>query len=88
MKPEIKVTREWSYLRVRSMCIRHEYYTYGDNEDYTHMLEWVQRLYPNAENLYFIAEDIRKHSSPGLTVESIMYDLERETVTTYFKVNV
>ena len=86
MTPNIEVTRTWSAASVRSMCINHSFYTCGDNEDYSHMLDWVDRLYPSTETLFFIAEDIRKHSTYGIPVESIMFDLEREAVITYFEV--
>ena len=61
--PNITVNRQWTRYTVRQTCIKHDLYTCGDNEDYDHMLSWVERLYPNVENLYFIAEDIQKHSN-------------------------
>lgn len=84
--PNIAVNRRWSGMSVRQTCIKHDLYTCGDNEDYEHMLNWVERLYPNTENLYFIAEDIQKHSDDQ-TITNIMFCLEQEAVTTTFEID-
>ena len=52
------------------MCIDHDYYVCGTNEDYEHMLNWIDRLYPNPVNMYFIAEDIRKNSANDLLLKA------------------
>ena len=84
--PNIAVNRRWSGMSVRQTCIKHDLYTCGDNEDYEHMLNWVERLYPNTENLYFIAEDIQKHSKDQ-TVTNVMFLLERDAVMTTFEID-
>lgn len=81
----ITVNRRWSTSRVREVCIENDLYTCGDNEEYEHMLSWVKRLYPNVENLHFIAENICKHSK-GQTVTNIMYLLEKDAVVTTFEI--
>jgi len=83
--PNITTRRSWSAGSVRAACIRHDLYTAGDTEDYDHMLSWVERLYPNTDNLYFIAEDIKKHSDEQ-TITNVMFILEREAVTTTFEI--
>ena len=84
--PNIADNRRWSGMSVRQTCIKHDLYTCGDNEDYEHMLNWVERLYPNTENLYFIAEDIQKHSKDQ-TITNVMYLLEKDAVTTTFEID-
>ena len=84
--PNIAVNRRWSGMSVRQTCIKHDLYPCGDNEDYEHMLNWVERLYPNTENLYFIAEDIQKHSKDQ-TITNVMYLLEKDAVTTTFEID-
>ena len=84
--PDIAVNRRWSGMSVRQTCIKHDLYTCGDNENYEHMLNWVERLYPNTENLYFIAEDIQKHSKDQ-TITNVMYLLEKDAVTTTFEID-
>ena len=84
--PNIQVTRQWSAASVRNVCIENNYYTCGDNEDYEHMLNWVERLYPNTDNMYFIAQDIAKHSADDLPISSIMFQLERSAVSTFFQI--
>ena len=84
--PNITVNRQWTRYTVRQTCIKHDLYTCGDNEEYDHMLSWVERLCPNTENLYFIAEDIQKHSKDQ-TVTNVMFLLEKDAVTTTFEVD-
>lgn len=86
MNPTITTNRRWSAMRVRETCIKHDLYTAGDCEDYEHMLDWVRRLYPNAENLYFIARDIQKHSHDQ-TITNIMFLLEQDAVVTTFEID-
>ena len=85
LTPKITTTRRWSAMSVRETCIKHDLYTCGDNEDYEHMLSWVERLYPNTENLYFIAEDIQKHSKDQ-TITNVMFLLEKDAVSTTFEI--
>ena len=84
--PKITENKHWSPASVRKACIDNDLYTRGDNEDYEHMLDWVRRLYPNTENLYFIAEDIVKHSKDQ-TVTNVMYILANNAVITSFEID-
>ena len=83
---EVTVNRFWSISSVRDMCIKNNLYTCGDNDEYEHMLSLVRRLYPNVENIYFVAENICKHSKEQ-TITNVMYMLENEAVTTTFEIN-
>lgn len=84
--PNITINRTWTAGTVQQACINNDLYTAGDNEDYEHMLSWVRRLYPDTENLYFVAEDIVKHSKDQ-TVTNVMFILEQEAVTTTFEID-
>lgn len=83
--PKITSSRRWSADSVRLACIKNGLYTRGSREDYDHMTNWVDRLYPNSENLYFIACDIQKHSEDQ-TITNVMFLLERDAVTTTFEI--
>lgn len=83
--PNITENKFWDAESVREMCIRHRLYTCGDSEEYEHMLNWVSRLYPNTENLYFIAKDIKEHSEDQ-TISNVMFILHKEAVTTVFDI--
>ncbi len=85
MTPEIEINRTWNIDSVRNTCIKNSLYTQGTSEEYEHMLSWVKRLYPNTENLYFIANDIMNHSEEQ-TITNIMFLLEREAVTTTYEI--
>ena len=84
--PNITINRTWTAGAIQRACINNDLYTVGDNEDYEHMLSQARRLYPNTENLYFIADDIVKHSEDQ-TVTNVMFILEREAVTTTFEID-
>ncbi len=84
-KPEIKEFKIWNADSVRRACIMNSLYTCGNVEDYEHMLSWVDRLYPDTENLYFIAQDIVNHSD-GETVNSVMFILANKAVTTTYQI--
>ncbi len=83
--PKIETKRIWNWDRVRTTCVKNQLYTAGSNEDYMHMLDWVDRLYPNLENMYFIAEDICKHSDDQ-TISNVMFILERDAIITVFDI--
>ena len=84
--PEIKITRKWSLGSVRDACIKNNLYTCGDCEEYDHMLNWVERLYPSTENMYFIANDIVEHSEDQ-TISNVMFILEKDAIDTFFEID-
>ncbi len=84
--PEIKITRKWSLGSVRDACIKNNLYTCGDCEEYDHMLNWVERLYPSTENMYFIANDIVEHSEDQ-TISNVMFVLEKDAINTFFEID-
>lgn len=77
-------TKHWSIESVRRACIKNDLFTAGDCEEYEHMLNWVTRLYPNTENIQYIAEIIDKYSE-GQDVPNIMYILANEAVITTYE---
>ena len=84
--PNITTNRIWSVNSVRRACITNNLYTRGSNEDDEHMYSWVRRLYPNTENIYFIAKDIYEHSEEQ-TITNVMFILENEAVITTFEID-
>lgn len=48
--------------RVRSICIKMDWYTCGTNEEYTEMLTNTELQEATAENIYKTAKDIYDHS--------------------------
>ena len=57
-----KIERMLSAMKTRDMCIKHELYTAGDNDDYKAMLDMCGEPYSD-ELVIRVAEDIYKHSS-------------------------
>lgn len=83
--PKIKEFKRWTRYTVREACIRNDLYTCGCNEEYEHMLDWVDRLYPNTENIHYIAENIFRNSKDQ-TVSNIMFILANEAVNTCYEI--
>ena len=92
IKPEIKTRRVWDSSDVRQVCIDHQFYTAGDNEDYCAMLRFVDEHEPTAESLYTVAVDILDHSHIDADgcgngeIASIMFSLEREAVRVFYEI--
>ena len=86
MSPVIKANRNWNFERIRTMCIKHNFYNAGTNEDYEKLAKLIGNKVPTYLNIYKVADDIRRHTnnSPGLT--TIMRLIESECVFTSFKV--
>lgn len=90
----MRAVRRISRDQVREMCIRHDYYTNGNNADYTNMLNCVEDA--KADDLDFmvaIAEDIYDHSDVNHFLalygcssddfkDSILFNLYNECCTT------
>lgn len=78
---DYKLCKTLSKESVRQMCIEHNYYTCGDNEQYGHMfslLDHQSKVTGSNISVYRleeIAEDIKLHSKTEDTVEDIMFNL-------------
>ncbi len=59
-----KETRHLTAYRLRSLCIRQDWYTCGDNTEYGHLLYNLADSKPHltTEDIINIAEDIAAHS--------------------------
>lgn len=86
--------RTWSADKVRSMCIKLDRYTCGDNEAYNKMLAFVDNNEPTPENIAIVAEDIRRHSDltaygldPLEELEAIMFDITYDCVRIDYKID-
>ena len=79
MKKQYKEIRKITASSLRALCIRQNWYTAGDNDEYSHLL---YDLAGNKENLSTadiieIATDIMEHSdmSPDYTIESVAFEV-------------
>lgn len=92
MNKKIKLTRILDADKVRDMCIRYRHYTRGDNEAYSKMLLFADKVdADNTEDMYKVAKDIYEHSTIAETdtdytedelVAGIMYGLYNECTYT------
>lgn len=87
---EIKKSRAWSAMDVRSMCIRENFYTCGDCTAYMKMLDYVEehKKDPEDMDIYLVANDILNHTSRELeqTVENIMFLLANDVIRYFYTV--
>lgn len=58
----IKEERKIDSAKVRSICINHDWYTCGTNEEYSRMFEMCDRSKGEAREIYEIAKDITEKS--------------------------
>lgn len=76
-----RITRTLSVEDVRQVCISHNYYTRGTNEEYKdmfHLLDYKTKTSGSnitSNRLQVIAMDIKDHSDTEDTVEEIMENL-------------
>lgn len=83
---DIKEIKSWSADSVRRVCIENDLFTCGDNDEYSHMLEWVERLYPNTENIHYIAKIILRNSKDQ-AIGNVMYLLANKAVVTTYEID-
>lgn len=77
-------TRILSTAKLRRLCIQHNWYTCGDNEDYSAMFDKLHDeegnlVHMTTDKLADIATDIYLHSEiTDYTVDAIMGELARQ----------
>lgn len=88
--PTVYTSTHWTPDSVRGCCIECDYYTKGDNTDYSWMLTFVGEASPTTENVYAVALDIVLHSdvkdryccSTDEAIEAVMYELYQRAIST------
>lgn len=81
--------RHWSSSRVRDFCVSHNWYTCGDCQEYTELLNFVSNNDPSPDNLYTVARDIYTHSDfqeEEFPLETMMYLLTRDCVSFTYEI--
>ena len=88
-------TRTLSASKLRAICIQHDWYTCGTNEQYTNLFSMLTDNYLAAEmtteKLAEIAADILAHSDADdcrdgyLEITEIMYDLAKACDTVFIE---
>jgi len=80
----------WNRSDVRNLCVRNNWYTGGDNREYSSMLDYVEKnSAPSTTNMMKVARDIAAHSSdldPD-NIEHVCYimkELERNCIKRFF----
>ena len=69
-----KFERTWGSNSVRDICIKLGWYTNGDSDDYSNLLDFVDSHKPTDRNINRVVEDIFNHSDQeGRDIESIAY---------------
>jgi hypothetical protein len=75
---KIKETRKLYRDDIRHLCVKQNWYTCGDNDDYSSILNYVDCLENvTAWEIGIIATDIKEHSETEYLVESICFEIAR-----------
>ena len=78
-------SRFWDMNDLRSACIRNDFYTCGNNEEYERLLLSIRKIEPSLENMQKVAEDILEHSE-GQTLTNILWVLGNEVIRMSYRV--
>lgn len=82
----MKETRKISMHNVRNECIKYNWYTKGNCDEYDYMLTFAKYLENvTTDDLETIATDIKIHSETDYEIESIMFVLANDCCTTFIE---
>lgn len=85
-----KETRRISASALRDLCIQHDWYTCGDNDEYDHLLLDLAGSKPNLStgDIIAIVEDIAAHSNlkEGWSIEAIAFEIARACSVTFQRI--
>lgn len=84
--PKIYEDKKWDSFDVQRVCIKHELYTRGTNDDFRKMLDFVHKKNPTTRNIYLVAKDIWEHSKTDSTIGHIMFLLSRDAVYCFYEI--
>ena len=76
-------------MDVRNMCIRENFYTCGNCEEYNKMLDYVfNHKNPELTDIYNVAKDILEHTDKELqqTIENIMFILANDVIRYFHEI--
>lgn len=73
---KIKETRKMNSYDLRELCIKRDWYTSGDNEEYSNLLDMTAHRM-TTKKLQQIAEDIKFHSDTPYEITDIMFELSQ-----------
>lgn len=82
MKYGYKVIRKLTMQALRQLCIDRDWYTDGDNEEYSNMLFMTKKEDITSDVIVEIATDIIEHSS-NLTLDDFMEVCDLILLKTY-----
>lgn len=86
----MKEFRYISNMKVRQICIKYDWFTCGDNDEYNDLFEFIGNLtrkgqHVSVEKLMGIAKMIKEHSDTEESISEIMFVLNAEACTTVFE---
>lgn len=73
----MKEFRQLSKSDLRSLCIRQNWYTLGNNEEYNKMFGMTEKANLTTEDIVEIATDIKEHSNTNHDITSICFEIAR-----------
>ena len=79
-----KFKRFWQSNSIRELCIKHQYYLWGDNTEYAKLMNFIRSHKPTDHNISLVAMDIYRHSDK----ESTTLEEVAENVASIVKIHV
>lgn len=78
-----KIMRSVGATKLRQMCIKHNYYTRGDNDEYRNMLMQYHGQDVAEAEIEWLARDIKSHSVTTDEVIDIAFNILTEACDPY-----
>lgn len=85
-----KKTVMWFKTDIMAMCVKHDYYNDGSNDDYQSLLRYVDITSPSNDAIYNVAYDIAVHTDNDDSfedrLEMILHHIETEATNTFWRI--
>lgn len=87
MKYGYKESRVINATAIRSLCVKNNWFTLGDNEDYDTLLSYgFSGKEITTDEIVEMAEIIKEYSETDMEITSIMYELGKICTTVFFEI--
>lgn len=81
----MKETRQLNSEELRTLCIKKEWYTRGNNEEYRELLNYANDTQNiTTDDITALARDIKEHSDTEHSITSICFEIAR-VCNSYFE---
>lgn len=81
---KIREDRYITAMELRNLCVRNNWYTCGDNEEYAKLFQMADKENLTTDDLVALAKDIKEHSNTYDEVPEICFQLADIAVSVFW----